>query len=73
MTIEELMDAFRDAIRHGRVSAEDEVLIRNPAVSMDAMSAGSNGYAAVAEVLIIGKNSEGMTPGIYLNVEEEDY
>lgn len=71
MTIEELIEALHDAVRHGRVSAEDEVLIRNPQVSEEAMSAGSNGYATIAEVLVIGKNSQGLTPGIYLNVEED--
>lgn len=47
MNVEQLMEKLK------RCNAEDEVLIRDTAVSDDAMEAGSNGYLELEEVLVV--------------------
>lgn len=52
MTVEELIQKLKRAVDLGRVDAEAEVHFRDYRISDEAMEAGSNGYAAVEEVLI---------------------
>lgn len=57
MTIEELIEELRRAIRNG-ADPESEVLVRNSVVSEAAMEAGSKGYVELEEVLLVPATGE---------------
>lgn len=65
MTIGELLKLLTRAIAQGRLSEDDEVLVRNTAVGEEAMEAGSDGYESLTEVLI-----DTETPAARLLIEE---
>lgn len=57
VTVGELMDTLRSSLQSGIVSEEDEVLVRNPRISDEAMEAGSDGYVGLEEVLFTGEGT----------------
>lgn len=65
MTIEELLDRINRGLRAGSFTELDSVFVRNPEVSEDAMSAGSNGWTDADEFLVIDGHEE-LEDGIYL-------
>jgi hypothetical protein len=65
MTIEELIEKLTRLIKLGKLDPEQPVMIRNTAVSEEAMEAGSDGYAELSEVLVNGEQ------GVSLLIEEE--
>jgi hypothetical protein len=65
MTIEELLDRINRGLRAGHFTELDSVFVRNPDVSEEAMSAGSNGWIEGDELLII-EGHEFLEDGIYL-------
>jgi hypothetical protein len=70
VTIEELLDRINRGLRAGAYTELDSVFIRNPNVSEDAMSAGSNGWAEADEFLVIQGHEE-LEDGIYLGIGDE--
>lgn len=52
MTADELLEDLGRKIRNGTISGDDTIVIRNPEVSEGAMSAGSDGYHEVEEILV---------------------
>lgn len=64
MTIEELIEKLTRLVKLGKLDPEQPVMIRNTAVSDEAMEAGSDGYAELSEVLVVREAA-------YLLVEEE--
>jgi hypothetical protein len=65
MTLSELLEKIEYGIKNGILEPDDDVKMRNTAVSEDAMEAGSNGYVTVDEVLIVG--------GILMLLPEEEF
>lgn len=51
MTVEDLIDNLKRAIRLGTISEQDSVSFRDLSISDGAMEAGSNGYTEVEEIL----------------------
>ncbi|QNL30023.1 hypothetical protein SEA_RUDY_53 [Microbacterium phage Rudy] len=51
MTVEDLINDLKRKVSKGAIALEDEVVVRNPAVSDAAMDAGSDGYHEVDEIL----------------------
>ena len=55
MNGEQLIDQLRRLERAGRIDLEsDELVVRDPNISDEAMDAGSNGYHELDEVLVPG-------------------
>lgn len=52
MSVEELMQKLRSLLRSGAITEDTIIAVRNPEVSEGAMSAGSDGYHDVEEVLV---------------------
>lgn len=52
MMVQELIDDLKRKLRNGVIDESDEIQVRNPDVSEDAMDAGSNGYIEVDEILV---------------------
>lgn len=52
MTVEELMDDLKRKLRNGVITEDNEIVVRNPEISDDAMEAGSEGYHEVDEILV---------------------
>jgi hypothetical protein len=71
MTIEELLTKINRGLRAGHFTELDSVYVRNPGVSAEAMSAGSNGWTEADEVLVI-EGDAFLDDGIYLGPGDED-
>lgn len=52
MTVADLLDDLKEKLYKGVISEEDEIVVRDPEVSKDAIEAGSNGYHEVDEILV---------------------
>jgi len=71
MDVRELRGRITRALNAGTLTMDDEVFVRNPEVSAEAIEAGSNGWVASGTALVISEARGDLAPGLYLEPEED--